>query len=101
MQGALVDSNGIVQNFIVYDANYTPPAGFTVQQVNSWVQMGQNINTAEPAPPAPSPTPIPDLATQLANVLIAKGTIAATDLNAATLTTVNTSLTAAGLATIK
>jgi len=49
----------------------------------------------------PPPPPVPDLATQLANLLISKGTIAKTDINAATLTAVNATLTAAGKTTIK
>jgi len=47
---ALVDANGIVQNIIVYDGSspYTPPQGLTLEQVNNWVQIGQNVNTPQP-----------------------------------------------------
>ena len=48
----------------------------------------------------PPPPPIPDLATQLAAVLINNGTIQPTDLNSTTLTAVNTTLQIAGLNTI-
>lgn len=50
MNWALVDSNNIVQNIIVYDGEsiYIPQAGFTLQQVNSWINIGQNINTSQP-----------------------------------------------------
>lgn len=49
----------------------------------------------------PPPPPIPDLATQLTNLLITKGTIAKNDINPTTLTAVNATLSAAKLPTIK
>ena len=50
MNWALVDANGIVQNLIAYDGKtpYSPPTGMTLEQVNPWVQVGQNIDTPEP-----------------------------------------------------
>ena len=55
MKWALIDENGIVKNLIAYDgaALYTPTAGLTLQQVNPWVQVGQNADTSEPLPPVP------------------------------------------------
>jgi len=49
MKWALVNSDGIVQNVIVYEgAPYTPSEGLTLQQVNSWVNIGSHINDPEP-----------------------------------------------------
>lgn len=101
MKIALVDSNGIVRNVIVYDgvAPFIPPIGQTVQHVNDWVDIGQNQNVSIPPPPIVT-TPIPDLATQLAAILISKGTIATSDLNTNTLTAVNATLASDGQATL-
>jgi len=51
MKYALVDSDNIVQNIIVYyeGANYTPAEGLTVQQVNDWVKILDHKDTPEPA----------------------------------------------------
>lgn len=51
MQWALVDLNSIVQNIISYDgkSSYTPPIGLTLMQVNSWINIGMNINTLKPS----------------------------------------------------
>ena len=50
MNWCLVDAAGFVKGIIVYNGTdpYTPAEGLTLQQVNNWVQVGQNINTPEP-----------------------------------------------------
>lgn len=57
MKYALIDSNNIVQNVIVYDgvAEYAPAAGLALQQVNDWVNIGDNKNISEPTPPESAP----------------------------------------------
>jgi len=60
MQWAFVDNNNIVDNIIMYDgvSQFTPPDGLSLQQINDWVGIGQNINVSEPSyptPPAPNP----------------------------------------------
>jgi hypothetical protein len=55
MKYALVDANNIVQNLIVYSegSNYTPEEGLSVQQVNEWINIGDNKDAPEPLPPEP------------------------------------------------
>lgn len=50
MKYALVDNDGIVQNIIEYDgvSTYTPLQGHTLSQANSWIQIGDHIDTPEP-----------------------------------------------------
>ena len=50
MKWALVDSNNIVQNVIVYDgvSPYTPPDSLSAQQVNDWLNIGDDINEPQP-----------------------------------------------------
>lgn len=51
MKWALVDSNDIVQNIIVYNGisplNLTGTE-LTLEQVQLWIEIGMNINTPEP-----------------------------------------------------
>lgn len=51
MKYALIDTNGIVRNIIQYDgiASYNPPFGFTLEQVNDWVNTGQATDVPEPS----------------------------------------------------
>lgn len=63
----------------------------------AWIDAG---NTADPADAPPAPDMTPDLSTQLAALLIAKGTIAASDLHPDTLADVNAQLADAGQAQI-
>ena len=53
MKTALVDSNGIVQNVIVLDpkSDYIPPNGWVIQDVNNWVNIGDDVSMPEPVPP--------------------------------------------------
>jgi hypothetical protein len=46
MKWALVDSDNIIQNVIAYDGadEYIPPQGVTLQQVNDWLHIGDNVN---------------------------------------------------------
>lgn len=50
MQWALVDKNNIVRNIIMYDGEspYTPPDWLTLMQINSWVNIGDNIDIPPP-----------------------------------------------------
>lgn len=50
MKYGLVDSNNVLQNVIIYDGNslYTPTSGLTIEQINDWIQIGENINTPQP-----------------------------------------------------
>lgn len=67
MQYALVDSNNVVKNFIVPPVGeWVPPVGLTVQQVNDWVEVGQDTGT-------PQPSPTTQTSSQKAEVAIAAG----------------------------
>lgn len=52
MKTALVDVNGFVQNVIALQdgADYTPPEGLQIQEVNDWVDIGQSVDVAAPQP---------------------------------------------------
>ncbi len=52
MKWALVDANNICQNIVAYNgaSPYTPPASYTLTQVNDWIDIGHPINEAQPAP---------------------------------------------------
>lgn len=41
MKWAWIDSNNIVRNIIVYDgiAKYSPPEGYTLEEINDWVNI--------------------------------------------------------------
>jgi len=58
---ALVDSNNVVVNKIVYDPEkpYTPPAGLVLREINRWVDIGMNADIQEADIPKPIP-PIPE-----------------------------------------
>lgn len=106
MKYALVDSNNIVQNFIVFNpqSTYVPPFGLIIQQVNDWINLGDLITNPAPTPtptpvPTPSPTPtpfIPDLSVQLAVALINTKVIPPTDIDPSTLVLINSQLLKAG-----
>ena len=69
-RAALIDSNGIVQNIIVWEDGDTEPEGFTVVVIDNtvsvsigWVHNTDNTFT-DPNPPAPvtePPAPAPTL----------------------------------------
>jgi len=50
MKWALVDTSGIVQNVIAYDgiSEYTPDSAVALEQVNNWINIGDNKNAPEP-----------------------------------------------------
>jgi hypothetical protein len=79
MQYAFVDSNNICQNLIAYDPSLphgqvVPPTGQTLQEVNDWIQIGQNINASEPQPPSPTPAQQAAYAINAGIVLTSTGT---------------------------
>ena len=49
MKWALVDRNNIVQNVIDYDgtSTYTPLSYLTLEQVNDWINIGDNKDKQE------------------------------------------------------
>lgn len=59
MKWALVDDSNIVQNIIIYDgkSNYTPPKGFSLRQIEDWIEIGLNADLPENQKPRPA---IPD-----------------------------------------
>ncbi len=52
MKWALVDNDLICRAVIVYNGEdaYTPPEGLTLEQVNDWIAVDDNINAPEPQP---------------------------------------------------
>jgi len=57
---ALVDSNNIVVNKIVYDkqSNYIPPKGLKLREIERWVEIGMDADISEndvPKPPVEDP----------------------------------------------
>lgn len=64
---ALVDSNNIVINKIVYEpsSNYVPPVGCSLREINSWVDIGMNADIKQADVPLPQPTYVgPDKKTE-------------------------------------
>jgi len=59
---ALVDSNNVVVNKIVYDPEkpYTPPAGLQLKEIERWVDIGMDADIKEADVPKPIP-PIPPI----------------------------------------
>lgn len=53
MKWGLVDSNAICQNIIQYDGSspYEAPEGLVLQQINDWIQIGDNVSIDPPPPP--------------------------------------------------
>lgn len=51
MKWALVDGGGIVLNTIAYeeDSDYSSRDGYSLIQINDWINIGQNIDTPEPS----------------------------------------------------
>lgn len=49
MKWALIDNQEIIQNIIAYDgvSEFLPPEGLTLNQVNDWCLIGQNINITQ------------------------------------------------------
>jgi len=93
-----------IQRFALNATDF--PNGSTgVPFMGGFVQLFPGAILPDPAAvmayviPAPPPL-VPDLATQLAAALINNGTLQPTDINAATLASVNTTLQATGQATI-
>jgi len=83
-----------------------PNGESSVPFMGGFVQLFPNAVLPDPAAVTsyvmpPPLSPIPDLATQLANLLIAKGTLAKTDINSTTLAQLNATLTATGQTAIK
>lgn len=52
MKYALIDENNIVTNLVAYDgaADYTPPEGHFLVQVNDWVAIGSRADAVRPQP---------------------------------------------------
>jgi hypothetical protein len=62
MAHALVDENGVIQNIIAYDgkAEYTPPDGLQLIEVDANVQIGaKQVDGVFVNPPALKPFVIP------------------------------------------
>lgn len=51
MKWALTDDNGNIKNILIYDgkAEYEPEEGLALQQVNDWLEIGDNIKLADPS----------------------------------------------------
>lgn len=51
MKWALIDKKDIVRNIIQYDGEspYTPLSWQTLEEVNDWVNIGDNKNAPEPS----------------------------------------------------
>lgn len=49
MKWALVNAENIIQNLIEYDGEqaYAPPDNLTIQQVNDWLNIGDNTANLE------------------------------------------------------
>jgi len=60
MKWALVDSNDMVVNVIVYNGSdpYLPPEGLILKEVNNWVDKGMKSDIAERDVPKPIPDPV-------------------------------------------
>lgn len=57
MKWALVDSDDIVRNIIIYEESlpYTCPEWLTLTEINDWVNIGDNKDIPEPLPLPDSP----------------------------------------------
>lgn len=51
MKWALVDSDSIIKNIIIYDgiSEYSPPDGLNLTQVEDWLNMNEHIDSPQPS----------------------------------------------------
>jgi hypothetical protein len=100
MDGILIDQNGVIAAML-HGATGQAPAGMTFRECDlTGLVVGQTAPPAIASQIAPTDSAMARVTEDLLVALIKKGTLAKTDLPAATLTHINARLTLRGLATL-